>query len=296
MTTAPQLFEFDTNQIRVIMSEDATPLFAAKDVAEALGYVDTVNAVKRHCKGVAKRHPLSTDGGEQLIRVIDEPDVYRLVMGSRLPSAERFERWVFEEVLPTIRRTGRYAFQPPPQPARPELPRVIGPLVFEPFEGVLRLRDEQLVKLVGFHSVSTLRHTIRTRIDRGFFEDGEVFVQKVPRPNHRRGIPPRYYLFSHRGAQRFLGSLRSQKGRDLGMLVAEACARRGQAAAPPLPPSTPTPLTTLNEHTRKMLEEAPIHAKACMAAALALGMDESTAQKRCAEYVNEVTGQKMFAA
>ena len=90
-----------------IMEEDGKYLFCAKDVATALGYKDTINAIKRHCKGVAKRHPL-TNGGPQEMSFIPEGDVYRLITHSKLPAAERFEKWVFDEVLPTIRKYGGY--------------------------------------------------------------------------------------------------------------------------------------------------------------------------------------------
>lgn len=84
------------------------PWFVGKDVAVALGYADTVNALKQHCKGVVKHHPLPTPGGVQEVRIINEPDLFRLVVSSALPGAAKFERWVFEEVLPSIRKTGGY--------------------------------------------------------------------------------------------------------------------------------------------------------------------------------------------
>lgn len=61
-----------------------------------------------HCKGVTKRYPLISGGGTQDVRVISEADLMRLIISSKLPAAERFERWVFEEVLPSIRKTGSY--------------------------------------------------------------------------------------------------------------------------------------------------------------------------------------------
>jgi len=91
---------------------DGEPWFVGKDVAEALGYVNQADAVSRYCKGVAKRYPLETAGGIQKIRLINEPDLFRLVVNSKLPSAEKFERWVFEEVLPAIRKTGKYQVKP----------------------------------------------------------------------------------------------------------------------------------------------------------------------------------------
>ena len=102
-----RVFGFEGRNVRVV-EKDGNPWWVAKDVAEILGYIDTVNAAKTHCKGVANYHPLSTDGGVQEVRIIAEPDVLRLIVGSRLPEAERFEAWVFEEVLPSIRKTGAY--------------------------------------------------------------------------------------------------------------------------------------------------------------------------------------------
>lgn len=103
-------FEFSGRQVRVV-EIDGEPHFAGKDVTDALGYADHVNAMKLHCKGVVKRHPLRTPGGTQEMRVLTEADVLRLVVNSKLPSAEAFERWVFEEVLPAVRRTGAYPVQ-----------------------------------------------------------------------------------------------------------------------------------------------------------------------------------------
>lgn len=101
-------FQFGENSVRVIADDNGETWFVGKDVCEVLGYRNVSDAMTRHCKGVVKRYPLSTPGGTQDIRVLAEPDVLRLIIGSRLPAAEAFERWVFEEVLPTIRRTGRY--------------------------------------------------------------------------------------------------------------------------------------------------------------------------------------------
>lgn len=102
------IFAFDSQAVRVVMV-DGEPWFVGKDVALVLGYVNPADAVTKHCKGIAKRYPLQTAGGMQEVRIISEPDMLRLIVGSKLPAAERFERWVFEEVLPSIRKTGSYA-------------------------------------------------------------------------------------------------------------------------------------------------------------------------------------------
>lgn len=101
-------YDFQGNAIRIVSEPDGTPMFCGKDVASALGYKDTTNALKQHCKGVAKHHPLQTAGGTQQIRFITEGDLYRLIANSKLPDAEKFEHWVFDEVLPSIRKHGGY--------------------------------------------------------------------------------------------------------------------------------------------------------------------------------------------
>ena len=97
--------EFGT--VRAIEEGDKV-LFCATDVAKALGYSNQRDAVGRHCKGVVKRDTL-TSGGTQELSFIPEGDVYRLIIRSKLPSAVKFEHWVFDEVLPSIRKRGLYA-------------------------------------------------------------------------------------------------------------------------------------------------------------------------------------------
>ncbi|RHM15158.1 toxin Bro [Amedibacillus dolichus] len=95
--------------IRVI-EENGKYLFSGTDVAAALGYSNPRDAIIRHCRYVVKRdapHPQSPDRKISMT-FIPEGDLYRLIVHSKLPSAERFERWVFDEVLPTIRKHGAY--------------------------------------------------------------------------------------------------------------------------------------------------------------------------------------------
>lgn len=103
-----KIFENDEfGQIRTLKEESGKVVFCGSDVAKALGYRNVSDALVRHCKGIVK-HDTLTNGGVQAISYITEGDVYRLVAHSRLPSAEKFESWIFDEVLPTIRRTGGY--------------------------------------------------------------------------------------------------------------------------------------------------------------------------------------------
>lgn len=107
MSKEIQIFKNEQfGQIRTI-DENGKVLFCAKDVAVSLGYKDPTNAIKQHCKGVVKRH-LLTDGGKQLANFIPEGDIYRLAASSELPGADAFESWIFDEVLPSIRKHGEY--------------------------------------------------------------------------------------------------------------------------------------------------------------------------------------------
>lgn len=90
-----------------VLEQDGKPYFPATACARKLGYVNPQKAIRDHCKGVNEM-VTPTKGGMQTTRFIPEGDLYRLIVHSKLPTAERFEKWVFDEVLPSIRRTGSY--------------------------------------------------------------------------------------------------------------------------------------------------------------------------------------------
>lgn len=96
--------------VRTIKTEDGKVLFCGADVAKALGYSNPWDALAKHCKkdGIAKCEVIDSIGREQKTTFITEGNVYRLITHSKLPNAERFESWVFDEVLPTIRKHGAY--------------------------------------------------------------------------------------------------------------------------------------------------------------------------------------------
>ena len=96
-------------EIRTIQ-KNGEVLFCGKDIAAALGYADPKKAIIQHCKenGVAIYPLIDSMGREQQAKFITEGNVYRLIAHSKLPGAERFERWVFDEVLPSIRKSGGY--------------------------------------------------------------------------------------------------------------------------------------------------------------------------------------------
>ena len=90
-----------------VLTLDGKPYFPATACAEVLGYAKPRNAIDRHCKGALKRGVL-TNGGMQDKTYIPEGDLYRLIIRSKLPAAIRFEAWVCDCVLPSIRKSGAY--------------------------------------------------------------------------------------------------------------------------------------------------------------------------------------------
>lgn len=108
-------------QVRTV-EIDGKIYFVGLDIARALGYSNPSKAVIQHCKGVTKLG-IPSKGGQQETNCIPEGDLYRLITHSELPSAERFESWVFDEVLPALRKTGSYEMpkQKDKSPKRPNL-------------------------------------------------------------------------------------------------------------------------------------------------------------------------------
>lgn len=115
-------FQFDTSIAIRTVTNDGDVLFVARDVAVALGYADTSQAIRDNCKRAKSLKDMDPSAGlvhanqaltlDPKTKLIPESDVYRLVMRSKLPSAERFQDWVMDEVLPALRQTGRYVAEP----------------------------------------------------------------------------------------------------------------------------------------------------------------------------------------
>lgn len=127
-------FSFGESMLRVVGSSEF-PKFVGVDVCRALGYKNPNRTITLHCKGVPEWYTLDTPGGAQSLRIISEADMMRLICASKLPSAEKFERWVFEEVLPSIRKHGAYI-----------APKTLEQLMDSPDFGMAlfkKLKDEQ---------------------------------------------------------------------------------------------------------------------------------------------------------
>lgn len=96
--------------LRILKDDNGRIMFCGKDVASALGYSNTKDAIKRHCRWGVKHdlpHPQSPSKTIKMI-FIPEGDVYRLVAHSKLPRAAEFESWIFDKILPQINQTGGY--------------------------------------------------------------------------------------------------------------------------------------------------------------------------------------------
>lgn len=103
-------FNFDNKEVRTLLINEK-PYFVGCDVAEVLGYAKPNNAISTHCKGALKQGIL-TEGGKQEMLVIPEGDVFRLIIKSRLEKAQKFESLVMDEILPSLRKTGKYEINP----------------------------------------------------------------------------------------------------------------------------------------------------------------------------------------
>ena len=110
MNTEIQIFKNEMfGEVRTLTNEKGETFFIGKDVAQALGYTNTLKAIRVHVdsedKGV---NEMVTPGGNQKVIFINESGLYSLVLSSKLPQAKDFKRWVTSEVLPQIRQTGGY--------------------------------------------------------------------------------------------------------------------------------------------------------------------------------------------
>lgn len=114
MKATNEIIPFNNDEFGIVRTSGTPekPEFCLIDVTKAIGYKDSNNAAKQHCRGVAIYHPIQDRlGRSQRARFITEGDLYRLLASSKLESAQRFESWVFDEVLPAIRKTGSYSVE-----------------------------------------------------------------------------------------------------------------------------------------------------------------------------------------
>lgn len=97
-------------EIRTFVEQNGSITFCGTDIATALGYTNPTKAIRDHCKedGITIRSVIDSMGRTQQAKFISEGNLYRLIAGSHLPDAEKFESWIFDEVIPSIRKHGAY--------------------------------------------------------------------------------------------------------------------------------------------------------------------------------------------
>lgn len=141
-STAVVPFKFEDRQVRTMLIE-GEPWFVAADVCSVLGYANSRKAVQDNCReaGVTASD-ISSGGQKRRITLISEGNLYRLIIKSRKEEAQRFEAWVCDEVLPSIRKTGRY------EDSNRSMPTLIGTTIgtngFQCLAGVLDGKVRQL--------------------------------------------------------------------------------------------------------------------------------------------------------
>ena len=130
--------------IRTMQDEKGEPLFCAKDVAEALGYKNTRDALHKHVErdDVAKRDTIDSMGRTQLATFVNESGLYALILSSKLPKAREFKHWVTSEVLPAIRRQGGYMVA-----RADESEEVILARALQIMHATLQRKEEQIARL-----------------------------------------------------------------------------------------------------------------------------------------------------
>lgn len=151
------------NDIRIFNNEefgnvrtieiDGKPYFCGSDVASALGYKRPNDAISAHCRATVK-YSIPISGKMQAVNFISEGDLYRLITHSKLESAERFETWVFDEVLPSIRKNGIYATD-----------NVIDNILNNPDFGIellTKLKEERAARIKAEQTNAILMHVNKT--------------------------------------------------------------------------------------------------------------------------------------
>ena len=163
-------------QIKLVNIE-GKPYFVANDIARALGYTTPKDAVTRHCKGALKQRYL-TEGGEQEVKIIPEGDVYRLIIRSKLPTAEKFEKWVFDEVLPSIRKQGSYAVQERQEILNESLKQIVKETVYQIVPEIFKqLEDKVKREKEVEREMKRISIQVRNRIEYLLFSENYTFSE-----------------------------------------------------------------------------------------------------------------------
>ena len=174
MTQAVQIFKHpDFGDVRII-EIDGKPFFVGKDVAVALDYSNPRDALAKHVPDKFKRvSQIATPGGEQKMTLISEAGMYKLVMRSKLPNAEKFSDWTCEEVLPSIRKTGMYI--DPNAPIDPRFLRRIADEIEQRDKKIESLTGEVTTLTVANDELKNVNAKLQAEYDR-FLNSGELMT------------------------------------------------------------------------------------------------------------------------
>ena len=141
MSSSIVSFNFVAQSVRIVMRNDE-PWFVAADVCSALEIVNTARALDRLDDDEKGVHSMNTPGGNQELSIINESGLYSLILTSRKPEAKKFKKWVTSEVLPAIRKHGRYETAHANPPLLP---------IHEPISPAYYRQLQELVRHIGAH-------------------------------------------------------------------------------------------------------------------------------------------------
>lgn len=174
-------FEFEGDGVRTVVIEDK-PWFVAKDVCEILGIVDPKSSVRNLDDDEKGVHTMPTPGGSQRIFIVSESGLYALIFKSRKENAKRFRKWVTGEVLPQIRKTGKYEVVPEIPNSLPEALRAYADAL-EREQKLLEDKTELEVKLDEAKEWFSIKRMQKLNFPRKFD------WRELKRESHRLGKP-----------------------------------------------------------------------------------------------------------
>lgn len=181
----------DFGSVRVL-DRDGQPWFAGKDIATALGYKNTRQALASHVDDDDKTTVQIQDGGSNLkhmIGIINESGLYSLILSSKLPKAKAFKRWVTSEVLPSIRKTGKYEAAPA---------AVVE--ADEPITDVTQLEFDQRIRIAGI--IASCRRERLPLVAKVLSIDLEEMKPLLPRVNEAEQLAYQYITSVYDSMQR----------------------------------------------------------------------------------------------
>jgi prophage antirepressor-like protein len=152
------IFDFETQQVRTVIIDNDI-WFVASDVTKILGYLDGRKAVLTHTKGGFKKK-LPTKGGMQELTLINESDLYSLVLKSDTKNSKQFQEWVTEKILPSIRKTGSYTVTPKPELSIEEMTLLVIQNMRSKIADQSRQLEEQKPKVEFADKISTIENAV----------------------------------------------------------------------------------------------------------------------------------------